>query len=201
VSDVPELPFAPAAERNRGPILEALRPRLPENASVLEIGAGTGQHAVAFTHALPGLDWLPTEHPDALSGLAVRCRAEGGDGLRPPRALDVLGGPWPEETFQAVFTANTAHIMPWAAVQAMVDGAARCLAPEGRLLVYGPFHRDGRPTSEGNERFDRALRASDPAQGIRDLEALEREGRRHHLRLEEALVLPANNLLLVLRKS
>lgn len=195
-----ELPFAPAAERNRLPIFDVLRTVLRPGQRVLEIGSGTGQHAVAFTEALPGLDWLPTDRLDTLPGLGARIASEGGPGLRTPLELDVLDGPWPAGPFDAVYTANTCHIMPWVAVEAMLEGVGRVLRHDGRFLVYGPFIRDGAYTSAGDERFDAALRASDPAQGLRDLEALESAAARHHLMLERIVPMPANNFLLQLRK-
>lgn len=195
------LPFAPAAERNAAPILEALRGRLPAGGRVLEIGAGTGQHAVAFTAALPGLRWLPTDLAPALPGLAARVQVEGGSGIEPPRVLDVRSEDWPAGPFDAVYTANTAHIMPWSAVLATLKGVAGVLSPGGLYLVYGPFRRDGRHTADSNARFDAALRDRDPSQGVRDLEALERAAVRHQLVLEEVVALPANNLLAVFRQG
>lgn len=195
------LPFAPAAERNAAPILEALRGRLPAGGRVLEIGAGTGQHAVAFTAALPGLRWLPTDLAPALPGLAARVQVEGGSGIEPPRVLDVRSEDWPAGPFDAVYTANTAHIMPWSAVLTTLGGVARVLSPGGLYLVYGPFRRDGRHTADSNARFDAALRDRDPSQGVRDLEALERAAVRHQLVLEEVVALPANNLLAVFRQG
>ncbi len=201
MTTTPDLPFAPAAERNRGPILEALTPRLSPAASVLEIGAGTGQHAVAFSRALPGLRWQPTDRRAVLPSLAARVKAEGRGGVLEPLALDVDTGPWPEGPFDAVFTANTAHILPWESVCRMLAGAAGVMRPDGRLFVYGPFRRDGRHTSDGNERFDRTLREDDPSRGIRDLEALESAAVRLQLNLEEVLDMPANNLMLVFRRD
>lgn len=193
-SDV--LPWSPAAERNAAPILDALRPRLSRDARVLEIGAGTGQHAVAFSHALAGVRWLPTEQDSALAGLSARVAAEGGPDLEAPRALDVTRPDWPPGPFDAVYSANTAHIMPWPAVQDLVAGAARVLRDRGCLFLYGPFRRPGIATAPSNERFDRSLRARDPDQGLRDLDELESVALRHHLELVEVVALPANNLFL-----
>ncbi len=123
-----DMPIAPAAERNRAPILEVLRTLLRPGQRILEIGSGTGQHAVAFTDAMPGLDWLPTDLAEVLPGLRIRIAREGGTGLRAPVELDVLTGPWPAGPFDAVYTANTCHIMPWVAVEAMLAGVGRGLA-------------------------------------------------------------------------
>ena len=117
-----------------------------------------------------------------------------------PQLLDVSTGPWPTGRFEGVFTANTCHIMSWEHVCAMVAGVARVLVPQGVFLVYGPFMRAGRHTSDGNERFDLALRQQDATQGIRALESLESEAGRHQLVLERVIDMPANNLTLVFRR-
>lgn len=196
-----DLPFSPAAERNRAPILAVLAERLAPGSSVLEIGAGTGQHAVAFARALTGVRWLPTDRPDALDGLRARVRAEQAPGLRPPQPLDVDETGWPDGPFDAAFTANTCHIMPWASVRSMLAGVSGALRPGGQFFVYGPFRQGGAYRSEADERFDRALRRQDERQGIRDLALLEREAARHHLRPAARIDMPANNLLLLLRRS
>ena len=196
------LPFAPAAARNAEPILEVLRSRLPPKGRVVEIGAGTGQHAVRFSAALPGLAWLPTERADALPGLQARIRAEGGASLLPAQALDVLDATaWPDGPFQAAYSANTAHIMPWAAVAAMFEGLAPRLTPGAPFLLYGPFQRDGGHTAPSNEAFHESLRARDPGMGIRSLESLETTAARHQLKLEEAVPMPANNFIAVFVKN
>lgn len=195
-----ELPFSPAAERNRGPILAVLKERLAPGSRVLEIGAGTGQHAVAFVRALPDVRWLATDRAESLGGLQARVRAENVPGLLPPMALDVGGPSWPDGPFDATFTANTCHIMPWAAVCAMLAGVSRVLRSGGECFVYGPFREAGAFRSAGDERFDRSLRRQDAQQGIRDLEALEREAARHHLVRTARIEMPANNLLVILRR-
>ncbi len=200
VSDEPTtLPFAPAAERNRAPIGEVLATVLPERARVIEIGAGTGQHAVAFSRALPIASWLATDQEPAIPGLRARIRAEGPPGMPEPLPLDVTTGPWPAGPFDAAFTANTCHIMNWEAVCAMLAGVSQILAPAGIFLVYGPFMRDGRHTSDGNARFHRELGRQNPEQGLRALEALESEALRHQLVLEQVFSMPANNLTLLFR--
>ena len=195
------LPFAPAAARNQAPIAAVLLPRLAGAERVLEIGAGTGQHAVAFSAASPETRWLATERSDALPGLAARIEAEGGAGLEAPRALDVCTGPWPVGPFSAVYTANTLHIMPWDEVLAMVTGVAAVLREGGVFAVYGPFQRGGQHTSDSNARFHEMLRRGDPAQGVRDLDALESHAGEHHLMREALHALPANNLLVLFRKE
>jgi hypothetical protein len=197
----PMLPFAPASERNRAPILEALRPRMPSTGCVLEIGAGTGQHAVHFAQAFPGLQWLATDRADELPGLSARLETEGGINLLPPRVLDVSRHEWPPGPFQAAFTANTTHIMPWSAVLAMLEGVGTALGETAPFFVYGPFKVDGRFTTESNRIFDQQLRTRAAHMGLRELGTLESEAASHHMRLEERLEMPANNFLLVFRST
>lgn len=194
------LPVSAAAERNKGPILEQLQRLLPANARVLEIGSGWAQHAVYFCSVMPGLEWQPSERGGELAAIEERLAAEGGPGIRPPIALDVLEDPWPAGPFDAVYSANTAHIMPWEAVLAMLQGVAGCLRAGGLLALYGPFNIGRAYTAASNAAFDRNLRAQDPAMGIRDMEALEKAAASHQLQLEEQLPMPANNFLLVFRK-
>lgn len=196
---MPELPFAEAPERNKRPILGALREILPETGRVLEIGSGTGQHAVFFADAFPGLTWQPSDRMEQLSCLSARLRAEGGPNILDALELDVTGA-WPEQGFDAVFSANTVHIMDWTAVRCMFEGVGRVLLSGGSFCLYGPFNENGRFTSAGNEAFDRGLRARDPGMGIRNREALESLARRHQMELERQFRLPANNSMLVFRR-
>ncbi|KAA9131263.1 DUF938 domain-containing protein [Marinihelvus fidelis] len=192
-----DLPFAPASERNRVPILDAVGPRLGAPARLLEIGAGTGQHAVYMAAALPHIDWWPTDRSDALPGLQARLDFEAPANVHAAQALDVLADPWPEGPFDIVYSANTAHIMPWAGVEAMAAGIDNVLASDGRFFLYGPFNIDGAYTSDGNRDFDRDLRRRDPNMGIRDVEALETLLGGYQMALTERLPMPANNQLLV----
>ncbi|MDX1633555.1 MAG: DUF938 domain-containing protein [Marinobacter sp.] len=194
------LPFSQACENNKTPILAALRPRLADPGLVLEIGTGTGQHAVHFAAALPHLQWQPSDQPDALGASAERLRAAELANLRPALTLDVAATPWPIDRADAVFSANTAHIMSWPQVCAMFAGVAALLGPRQPFLLYGPFHQDGRATSASNAGFDQQLRARDPAMGIRDRGDLEALGDQHGLALMETLAMPANNQLLVWRR-
>jgi len=191
-----ELPFSPAAERNRAPIAEVLRARLTSNNAVLEIGSGTGQHAIAFHDLVDGLRWQPSERPDRLAPLDARLALEGRGRLPGPLPLDVRYGPWPDGPFDAVFTANTLHIMGWDAVRSLLTAVPDLLVEGGQLLIYGPFKRGGTHTAPSNAAFDRQLRETHPRQGIRDLEALESLAARHQLLLDEVAPMPANNLLL-----
>jgi hypothetical protein len=193
-----ELPFAEACERNKGPILEALLPRLPRRGLALEIGSGSGQHVVYFAPHFDRLSWQPSDCREHLPGLNARIRAEGGPNVLPALELDVLG-PWPDREFAAAYSANTAHIMSWPAVCAMFAGIGRRLTPGGTFCLYGPFNIGGAFTAPSNETFHRQLRARDPAMGLRDTGALDALARKHHMVLEERVALPANNQLLLFR--
>ena len=193
------LPHSEACERNKQPILRILAEVLRDASSVLEIGSGTGQHAVHFATHLPHLDWQPTDRREYLAGLTERVRLEGPCNLRAPVELDVRSNAWPSAAFDAVFTANTLHIMSWPEVKALLSGAAPGLAPGGRLLVYGPFRYAGRYTSQSNAVFDEQLRARDPASGIRDFEAVDELARSAGLAVEADHAMPANNRLVVWR--
>lgn len=196
-----QLPYSSAAERNRQPILDQLLTLLPPEATVLEIGSGSGQHAVFFTRHLPGLCWQPTDRGENLSGLEAQFRANGNNRILQPLTLDVLSGPWPEQTYDAAFSANTAHIMPWKAVQAMFAGVAAQLLPGGRFILYGPFNVDGKFTSASNAHFDLHLRQEDPQMGIRDMAEIESLSSNYQLHLEQKNPMPANNFTLVFLRN
>lgn len=188
--------FSEACERNKGPILEVLRTAFAARSQVLEIGSGTGQHAVHFAAYLTHLTWHPTEQLKYLPDLAARIKLEGSRNLRPPALLDVNQSVWPLRQADAIFTANTLHIMGWAEVQSMFRGLDALLSPEGILCVYGPFRYGGRFTSESNRDFDRMLQDRDPPSGLRDIDAVGALAERHGLRLRIDHDLPANNRLL-----
>jgi cyclopropane fatty-acyl-phospholipid synthase-like methyltransferase len=194
------LTHSEACERNKGPILTVLRDTLAASRTVLEIGSGTGQHAVHFAANLPHLSWQPTELGAQLAPLAERVRLEGSVNLRPPLELDVRRLPWPVAPVDAVFSANTLHIMAWEAVEDFFRGVGRALASPGTLCLYGPFRYGGRYTSDSNAQFDRYLKRRDPASGIRDVEALERLARAAGLELAADHPMPANNQTLVWRR-
>ena len=195
------LSFSSAAERNRQPILDQLQVLTPQAGSVLEVGSGTGQHAVFFARELPGLVWQPSDREENLAGLTARFAMEGSKNILPPLKLDVLRDSWPNTLFDAVFSANTAHIMSWEAVVAMFTGVAASLVTHGRFCLYGPFNVDGRFTSQSNANFDAHLRAQDPKMGIRDMAVIEKLANLHQLSLEQELAMPANNFILVFKKS
>ena len=194
-------PYSSAAERNRQPILDQLGGLLPASGTVLEIGSGTGQHAVFFSRALPGLQWQPTDREVNLAGLEAYFSEEGNERILPLLQLDVISDPWPGRSYEAAYSANTAHIMPWDAVVAMFAGVAAHLLPEARFFLYGPFNIDNRFTSESNALFDARLRSEGEHMGIRDMAAIESLANLHQMRLEYQLAMPANNFILVFRKS
>jgi SAM-dependent methyltransferase len=201
---VSSLPFSEACERNKGPILEVLRRHLQASRGiVLEVGAGTGQHAVHMARHLPGLTWQPTEQAAHLAMLSARIGAEKVPNLLLPLELDVSQVEWPcgRDDIDAVFTANTFHIMSWSQVQAFFRGAGRVLRYDGLLLVYGPFRYGGQFTSHSNAVFDETLRVRDSASGIRDFEAVDALAAAGGLRLVEDCAMPANNQTLVWRRA
>ena len=195
------LPFSAASERNKDPILEVLSIRFADRAEVLEIGSGTGQHAVHFSRALSHLTWQPSEQLQYLQDLALRVKLEGPANLRPPLALDVSQTLWPVRSVDALFTANTLHIMSWPQVTALFRGVGAVLEPAGLLCVYGPFRYGGRYTSDSNREFDRMLQDRDPASGLRDLQAVTALAAQYGLRLDVDHDLPAYNRLLVFVKE
>lgn len=197
------LPFSPAAENNREPILAELRRLLADCLSVVEIGSGTGQHAEHFARNLPHLSWQPTEHPSALATLAPRCALAGLDNLAPPKALDISTRPWLGETPwpDAIYTANTLHIVSKDLVRAFFDACAEQGRAGSLIIAYGPFNYRGAYTSESNERFDAWLRERDPESGIRDWEWVCDLAARGDYRLQEDCAMPANNRLLCWRRD
>ena len=204
---MPNLPAAqtsPAAERNKGPILAALQALLPAQGRLLEIAAGSGQHAVHCAAGLPGWSWQPSDPtPAALASIQAWAAAAPLPGLLPPLLLDVLQQPWPLDEgtpFDALFCANMLHIAPWACCSALMQGAAQWLAPAGQLITYGPYFVQGEPAAAGNLSFDADLRARNPDWGVRWLHAVQAEAARVGLQLTQRLAMPANNQLLVFRR-
>jgi SAM-dependent methyltransferase len=195
------LPFSAACERNKDPILEVLRRSFADRAHVLEIGSGTGQHAVYFARALSHLTWHPTEQLVYLDDLAERVKLEGPPNLRVPTLLEVRQAVWPLRSVDGLFTANTLHIMSWPEVAALFHGIGGVLAPGGVLCIYGPFRYDGRYTSDSNRDFDMMLQERDPQSGLRDIQAVTALAAQYGLSLDADHDLPANNRLLVFSKE
>ncbi len=204
-----DLPHSLAAERNQAPILAVLRGQLAPAGRALEIASGTGQHAVHFAAALPGWLWQPSDVDRARFG-AIRTRAlqAGVANLAAARRIDVRDAPpWPSEgapfalPFDLIHCANLLHISPWPCCAGLMRGAAHHLAPGGLLAVYGPFIEADVPTAPSNLAFDAELRARDAAWGLRRLDEVRQAAEAAGLRLAERHALPANNLLLVLRRQ
>ncbi len=189
-------PHAPSTERNREPILAVLREHFADRREVLEIGSGTGQHAVHFAAALPHLRWQTSERADALPGIRAWLASASLPNTPPPLELDV-GGTWPAHRFDAVFTANTLHIMPWSAVEQLFAALPDVMTPEAVLAVYGPFNYGGRHTSESNAAFDQWLKQGAPHQGIRDFERVDALATGAGLRLRADIAMPSNNRCLI----
>jgi hypothetical protein len=194
---------APAAERNRGPILGVLARVLPKAGVVLEIASGTGQHAVHFAAALPGVTWQPSD-PDAASRASIDAWRQHASlaNLNAPIALDVRTTPWPvPDSLAAIVCINMIHIAPWAAAEALFHGAGERLTSDGVLFLYGPYKRDGAHTAPSNEAFDAQLRATDPAWGVRNMEDVVELGRASGLSMDEAVPMPANNFCLIFKRA
>ena len=199
--------YSPSADRNKQPILEVLQHMLPASGSALEIASGTGQHVVWFAQHLPGWTWQPTEvHRGALYNIEVRVAQAALDNVQEAVQLDVCKAPWfgdalPSPRFDLLLCINMLHIAPWDACAALMRGAAEHLAPGGMLVSYGPYFESGTPPTPSNLEFDQSLRAHDPSWGIRQLDAVAHEAAQAGLHLAERHALPANNLLLVWRRS
>lgn len=200
-----ERPYAPACDRNRDPILEVLRRYFADRRDVLEVGSGTGQHAVYFAAAMPWLRWQCSDQADALPGIRMWLDEAELDDTPDPVELDVSAGPWPRAgghaRFDAVFSANTLHIMGWPEVQAFFAGLGQVLAPGAVVVVYGPFNYDGQYSSDSNREFDGWLKARDPRSGIRDAAEVDALAAAIGLRLVEDVAMPANNRCLVWRRD
>ncbi|WP_194711577.1 DUF938 domain-containing protein [Noviherbaspirillum soli] len=194
-------PFSAASARNREPILAALRDLLRGCHTVLEIGSGTGQHAVHFGAAMPHLLWQTSDL--AANHAAIRAWLDGAalPNVLPPLLLDAGSDDWPAGPFDAVYTANTCHIMAWPEVQSMFRGIGRVLAPGGMLCIYGPFRRDGQFTTPSNAQFDASLRAQSPHMGLRNREDIDALAHAQGLAPVADLALPANNDLLAWRRA
>jgi len=199
-----------AFQRNHGAIGDVLRATIgARRGDVLELGSGSGEHAVVFAVALPNVTWWPSERTrEALDSIEAWADDVALPNLRPPVALDAAAQDWrlgepgrPPSGLAAIVAVNVLHIAPIAVTEGMFREAARHLGPDGEILVYGPFMRDGRHTAESNAAFDRMLRAQDPAWGVRDMADLDRRARRHGLSLSDAIEMPVNNFVLRFRRT
>jgi SAM-dependent methyltransferase len=193
-------PYSDACERNREPILEVLRDHFADRRLVLEVGSGTGQHAVHFAAALPYLTWQTSDLAPSLPGIRLWLEESALPNLPPPIVLDATG-PWPNTRFDAVFTANTLHIMSWPEVRALFASLPTVLAADATLAVYGPFNYNGRFTSPSNASFDEWLKRRSAHSGIRDFAAVDELARSIGFALVEDRPMPANNRTLVWRRA
>ncbi len=191
-------PIAESCLRNQQPIAEVLTEVLRETRSVLELGSGTGQHAVYMSQALPHLSWQPSDVKACLPGIQAWCHEAGLSNLCEPIELDATDAEWPiTTTYEAVFTANTIHFVGADIAEALLVGGAKVLAPQGVFCIYGPFNEGGQYTGEGNRQFDQWLKARDPASGIKDISWVEARLAPFGLGLSQRYQMPANNLILV----
>jgi SAM-dependent methyltransferase len=185
--------FSPSCERNKEPILAVLREIFTAPGLVLEIGSGSGQHAVHFARGLPHLTWQPTDIAENLPGIAAWCAEAGLPNLREPLVLDLFADDWLVEQAQAVVCINTIHIVSWQGVESLFAGAGRVLTPGGVLYVYGPYRYTHRPLEPSNEDFDRWLKVRDPVSGVRLFEDVNRLAGQNGLVLAGDRAMPANN--------
>lgn len=197
------LRLAPSAARNIGPILDALAAHAPLAGRALEIASGTGQQVVRFAALRPELDWQPTDLlPENLAAIEAWRHAAGARNIRPPRPLDAGQPGWGATgPFALVLAVNLLHLIPAATMAVLLVEAGRALGPGGRLMLYGPFLRDGRATSPGDAAFDARLRAQDPRLGYKDVAAVEVAVAGAGLRPVARLAMPANNLFLIAERT
>jgi len=175
---------------------------LPASGLVLEVASGAGEHAAFLAERFPALDWQPTDpDPDALSSIHAYVADAGLPNLRAPLILDAAAETWPVESADAILCINMVHISPWTATLGLLRSASRLLASGAPLILYGPYRRAGADTAPSNEAFDRSLRSRDPAWGLRAVEDVRTEAAAAGLRFDQLVEMPANNLILVFRRS
>lgn len=196
---MPDKVFAESAERNSGPILEVLRSAFAQCRNVLEIGSGTGQHAVRFASTLEYLQWQTSDLDENHESIKAWIADSGLTNIASPLSLDVRTATLPEHCYDGIYSSNTAHIMSYAAVEDMFSIVGRALCDGGAFCLYGPVRQHGEFNTASNAEFDRTLRARDPESGIRDLEDLDELGSRHGLARTHFYAMPANNHIAVWR--
>lgn len=190
-------PFSQSCENNKGPILEILQQRFADRRRVLEIGSGTGQHAVHFARHLPHLTWQTSDLPANHNAIKLWLAEAGLDNLLPPLTLSADDESWQVDRYDALFSANTLHIMGWPQVEKLFGHLAGALLPGGVLAVYGPFNYGGEYTSPSNARFDDWLQTQSPVSRIRDFEQVDALARGQGIHLLQDYAMPANNRLIV----
>ena len=192
---------SPSASRNKQPIGEVFSRVLPPSGLVLEVGSGTGEHAVHFARLMPRLTWQPSEQDaDCLRSISAWESADAQPNLRSPLYLDINAETWPIEAADAIVSINLIHIAPWSATHALMRGASRTLVPAGLLCLYGPFQMQGMHTSVSNRAFDEQLRVANSEWGVRDLDEVSAVANVEGLKCMEIVEMPANNLIVVFRK-
>lgn len=192
----------PATGRNREPLLEVLQRVLPARGTLLEISAGSGQHAAFFAPHFPDLVWHPTDlEPDALRSIDAWAAGSGASNLRAAQRLDVTAWPWPLDAADVVLNVNMIHIAPWECALALLRGAGMLLGPGGLLVMYGPYKIEGAHTAPSNARFDASLRARDPRWGVRDLDEVALVAATEGMELVEKVPMPANNFTVIFRRN
>ena len=193
-------PYAPACERNREPIYAVISQLFADKSSILEIGSGTGQHAVYFAERMPHLHWQCSDLEENQGGIRQWLDEARLPNTPPPVVLDVLQDDWPVLQVDGVFSANAVHIMPWEAVIAMIGGVGRVLQEDGLLVLYGPFNYQGKYSSDSNARFDEWLKQQSPHSAIRDFEAMNELAMEAGLKICDDLAMPANNRIIYWKK-
>lgn len=193
-------PYAESSEKNKAPILAVLKDIFSDRKQVLEIASGTGQHAVHFARALPHLTWQPSERVQNLAGIQAWLDEAQLPNVKAPLALNVNDAIWPVSQVDAIFNANTVHIISWPEVEFMFAHIARVIAPGGCLCLYGPYNYGGKFTSESNARFDVWLKSRNPNSGVRDFEKVNQLAASHGLQLLQDVEMPSNNRMLVWKK-
>ncbi|MBU2114391.1 MAG: DUF938 domain-containing protein [Gammaproteobacteria bacterium] len=196
-----DLPFSQACENNKAPILAAIQQAFAYSTKVLEVGSGTGQHAVHFAAALPHLTWQASDQPHYLADLKERLRRATLPNLPLPMPLDICQDAAPPQRFDALFSANTLHIMPWPVVEQFFRRLDELLCEQATLCIYGPFNYNGSFTSASNQAFDISLKQRDPAMGIRDISAVVALASAAGFKLLHDHSMPANNRLLQFERS
>ncbi len=194
-------PYSESCDQNCRPILSVIQPLLADRTSLLEIGSGTGQHAVFFAQKMPHLNWHTSDCAEYLPGIQAWLADAKLENVQPPFILDVSESVWPVIEIDAIFSANTAHIMHWHQVEAMFSGVGSCLSSGGRFMLYGPFNYNRQYTSESNENFDQWLKDRDPKSGIRHIEDLIEIANRAGMVLKKDYEMPANNRILFWEKT
>ncbi len=194
-------PFSQACENNKDAILSVITPLLKDKNRLLEIGSGTGQHAVCFSEKLPHLNWQTSDRRENHEAINQWIDEASIMNIERPIEIDVLDYQWPEQSYDAVYSANTAHIMPWRAVKAFFQGVGEALQEGGIFILYGPFNYNGEFTSDSNERFEQWLKSIDEERGIRDFEAMNLLAEENGMKLLLDYQMPANNRILVWYKE